>query len=71
MIANLIGSRFLTLNNSVQDSAFVRQPLDYKLFELAGLPHSRCNFARVRAPGVFVNAEPIMPRYIECNFGNL
>ncbi|QYN21393.1 CotH kinase family protein [Amycolatopsis sp. DSM 110486] len=84
LITALIGSRYLTLNNSVQDSAFVRQPLDYKLFELAGLPHSRCNFARVRVngtlvgqgtgalgPGVFVNAEPIMPRYIERNFGNM
>ncbi|MEW2503770.1 CotH kinase family protein [Amycolatopsis sp. NPDC047767] len=80
LIANLIGSRYLTLNNSVQDSSFLRQPLGYKLFELAGLPHSRCNFARVRvngtlvgqvAPGVFVSAEPIMPRYIERNFGNM
>ncbi|MFI5615127.1 CotH kinase family protein [Amycolatopsis sp. NPDC051903] len=84
LIANLIGSRYLTLNNSVQDSAFVRRPLDYKLLELAGLPHSRCNFALVRvngtligqgtgavAPGVFVNAEPVMPRYIERNFGHL
>ncbi|MGV9713624.1 CotH kinase family protein [Gordonia sp. NPDC003424] len=85
----LIGTRYLTLNNSVQDSSYVRQPLGYKLFELAGLPYSRCNFARVlvngtpigqdrpgvNSPGVFVNAEPIMPRYIERNFthrkGNL
>ncbi|QRP49405.1 CotH kinase family protein [Amycolatopsis sp. FDAARGOS 1241] len=84
LIANLIGSRYLTLDNSVQDSTFVRQPLGYKLLELAGLPHSRCNFARVRvngiligqgtaapAPGVFVNAEPVMPRYLERNFGNV
>jgi hypothetical protein len=46
---------------------------------MAGLPHSRCNFARVlvngkligqgvdgvKGPGVYVNAEPIMKRYIE------
>ena len=53
---------------------------------MAGLPHSRCNFARVlvngkpigqgvagvNSPGVYVNAEPIMKRYIERNFnGNL
>ena len=53
---------------------------------MAGLPHSRCNFARVsvngtlvgqgfpgvNSPGIFVNAEPIMKRYIERNFnGNM
>jgi hypothetical protein len=83
-IQNLIGSRYLTLNNSVQDASYVRQLLGYQLFELAGLPHSRGNFARVlvngtpigqgvagvNSPGVFVNVEPIMPRYLERNFGN-
>ncbi|MGW4488374.1 hypothetical protein ACWEOE_31580 [Amycolatopsis sp. NPDC004368] len=51
---------------------------DQEQFELAGLPHSRCNFARVRVNGAlvgqggtFVNAEPIMPRYIGRNLGNL
>jgi hypothetical protein len=83
-IRKLIGSRYLTLNNSVQDPSYVRQLLGYELFELAGLPRSRGNFARVlvngtpigqgttvTAPGVFVNVEPIMPRYLERNFGNL
>jgi hypothetical protein len=83
---NLIGSRYLTLNNSIQDPSYVRQPLGYTILGMAGLPHSRCNFARVlvngkpigqgvanvNSPGVFVNAEPIMKRYIERNFnGNL
>jgi len=83
---NLIGSRYLTLNNSVQDTSYVRQPLGYTILGMAGLPHSRCNFARVlvngkpigqgvanvNSPGVYVNAEPIMKRYIERNFnGNL
>src|SRR3954452_6456570 len=83
---NLIGSRYLTLNNSIQDPSYVRQPLGYTLLGMAGLPHSRCNFARVlvngkpigqgvanvNSPGVYVNAEPIMKRYIERNFnGNL
>lgn len=85
LIQSLIGSRYLTLNNSIQDVSYLRQPLGYKLFELAGLPHSRCNFARVlvngtpigqgvpgvNSPGTFVNVEPIMPRYIERNFGNM
>jgi len=82
-VQQLIGSRYLTLNNSVQDLSYVRQLLGYRLFELAGLPHSRGNFAKVLvngtpigdgvagvdSPGVFVNVEPIMPRYIERNFG--
>ncbi|MEE4022677.1 CotH kinase family protein [Gordonia sp. PKS22-38] len=84
LIEGLIGSRYITLNNSVQDRSFIRQPLGYKLFELAGLPRSRCNFARVfvngkpvgqglpnvNGPGVYVSVEPIMPRYIERNFGD-
>ncbi|MCW2512728.1 MAG: spore coat protein CotH [Mycobacterium sp.] len=81
----LIGSRYLTLNNSIQDRSFIRQPLGYRLLGMAGLPHSRCNFARVfvngtlvgqgfggvNAPGMYVNAEPAMKRYIERNFGNM
>ncbi len=82
----LIGSRYLTLNNSIQDRSYIRQPLGYKLLAMAGLPHSRCNFARVfvngtligqglggvNSPGVYVNAEPVMKRYIERNFnGNM
>ena len=76
----------MTLNNSIQDPSYVRQPLGYTLLGMAGLPHSRCNFARVlvngkpigqgvagvNSPGIYVNAEPIMKRYIERNFnGNL
>ena len=86
LITGLIGSRYLTLNNSIQDPAYIRQPLGYRLLDMAGLPHSRCNFARVsvngtlvgqgypgvNSPGIFVNAEPIMKRYIERNFnGNM
>lgn len=51
---DLIGTRYLTLNNSVQDPSFVRQPLAYTLLGMAGLPHSRCNFIRV-----FVNGTPV------------
>src|SRR5260370_32669653 len=53
---------------------------------MPGVHHPRCNFARVfvngtligqgvggvNSPGIFVNAEPVMPRYIERNFnGNM
>lgn len=85
-IEALIGSRYVTLNNSIQDRSYIRQPLGYKLLGMAGLPHSRCNFARVfvngtligqglggvNSPGIYVNAEPVMKRYIERNFnGNM
>jgi hypothetical protein len=86
LIEALIGSRYLTLNNTIQDRSYIRQPLGYKLLAIAGLPNSHCNFARVfvngtligqgvsgvNSPGIFVNAEPVMPRYIERNFnGNM
>ena len=85
-LIELIGSRYLTLNNTIQDRSYIRQPLGYKLLAMAGLPNSRCNFARVfvngtligqgvggvNSPGIFVNAEAVMPRYIERNFnGNM
>ena len=85
-LIEVIGSRYLTLNNTIQDRSYIRQPLGYKLLAMAGLPNSRCNFARVfvngtligqgvggvNSPGIFVSAEPVMPRYIERNFnGNM
>jgi hypothetical protein len=74
LIEALIGSRYITLNNSIQDRSYIRQPLGYGLLAKAGLPHSRCNFARVfvngtligqgfggvNSPGIYVNAEPII-----------
>jgi hypothetical protein len=85
-IEALIGSRYVTLNNSIQDESYVKQTLGYRMLGMAGLPHSRCNYARVfvngtpigqggvsvNSPGVYVNAEPVMKRYIERNFnGNM
>ena len=81
----LIGSQYITLNNSVQDRSYIRQTLGYRVLGMAGLPHSRSNYARVfvngtligqgsdvSSPGIFVNVEPIMKRYIERNFnGNM
>ena len=79
----LIGTRYVTLNNSIQDKSYIKQTLGYRMLDMAGLPHSRCNYARVfvngtligqgvggvNSPGIFINAEPIMKRYIERNFG--
>jgi len=85
-VADVIGSRYLTLNNSIQDPSYIRQTLGYRMLGQAGLPHSRCNYARVfvngtpigqglanvNTPGLFVSAEPVMKRYIERNFnGNM
>ena len=85
-IETLIGSRYVTLNNSIQDKSYIKQTLGYRMLGMAGLPHSRCNYARVfvngtligqgvagvNSPGIYVNAEPIMKRYIERNFnGNM
>ena len=85
-IEALIGSRYVTLNNSIQDKSYIKQTLGYRMLGMAGLPHSRCNYARVfvngtligqgdagvNSPGTYVNAEPIMKRYIERNFnGNM
>jgi CotH kinase protein len=82
----LFGSRYITLNNSIQDRSYIRQTLGYKLLGMAGLPHSRCNYAKVfvngkligqgvpgvNGPGIYVSAEPVMKRYIERNFdGNM
>lgn len=68
---DVLGSRYLILNNSKQDSSYIRQALGYKLFGLAGLPHSRSNFAKVyvngvaQGDGVYVNVEPIRERFID------
>jgi hypothetical protein len=67
----LLGTRHLTLNNSVQDLAFIRQPLGYKILGMGGLPHSRCNFAKVSVNGslvqnngIYVDVEPIRAAYL-------
>ena len=39
VIKALIGSRYLTLNNTIQDPSYIRQPLGYKLLAMAGLPN--------------------------------
>src|SRR6201996_9566009 len=86
VVDGLIGSHYLALNNSIQDPSYIHQTLGYKLFAMAGLPHSRCNFARVfvngapigqgsagvNSPGIFVNVEAVMKPYIKRNFnGNM
>ena len=73
-IEDLIGTQYITLNNCIQDPSYIRQPLGYFLFKQAGLPYSRCNFARVYVNdtdyGVYLNIEPIKKRYIQNNFND-
>lgn len=65
----LIGTKTLTLNNSSQDQAYVRQPLGYEIFRQAGLPYARCNFAKVivngASLGIFVNLEPYKKQFLK------
>ncbi|MFO0551667.1 MAG: CotH kinase family protein [Polyangiaceae bacterium] len=62
----------LTLNNSKQDPSFVRTCLTYWVFEKAGLPAPRCNFAHVVANGndlgIYVNIEPINSDFVKAHF---
>ncbi|KAG4442497.1 hypothetical protein IFR05_001997 [Cadophora sp. M221] len=66
---NLFGTKTLTLNNSVQDSSFVRQTLGYELFRQAGLPYARCNYAKVvvngNNMGIYVNLEPYKKQFLK------
>lgn len=68
------GARRLTLNNAVSDPSVVRQCLTYGAFADAGLPASRCGFARVRVNGadlgLYVNVEPIKEPFLERHWGN-
>lgn len=73
------GVKNLTFNNNKSDPSHVRQCLGYWLFDRAGIPSPRCNFARVSVNGanlgVFTNVEPIkkqfLSRYFSNNSGNL
>ncbi len=64
----------ITLNNSVQDPAMIRQCLTYKFFRDAGLPAPRCNMARVSMNGddlgIYVNVEPVKKKFLRENFSD-
>jgi len=73
------GRKSLTLNNAKQDPALIKQCLAYQVFAKAGVPASRCNFARVRVNGrdlgFYVNVEavnkPMLRRHFSDDAGNL
>jgi spore coat protein CotH len=74
-----LGLTRLTLNNAKQDPSFARQCLAYRIFDEAGVPSSRCNFARVTVNGeelgLYVNVESMdkhfLARHYADNDGNL
>jgi len=63
-----LGLTRLTLNNARQDPSFARQCLAYKIFAEAGVPSSRCNFARVTVNGeelgLYVHIESVDKRFL-------
>ena len=64
----------ITLNNNKQDPSRLSQYLSYYVFRRAGVPCSRCNFARVRVNGkslgVYSNVEAIKPPMLDDCFGD-
>lgn len=73
------GVEGLTLNNSRQDPSLVKTCLAFKAMRDAGIPASRCSYARVTLNGVYmgvyVNVEPVskrlLARHFTDNTGNL
>lgn len=76
---SLSGLDNMTLNNNKQDPSNMNQCLGYRLFEAAGVPAPRCNFARVSVNGeplgIYTHVEgirkPLLGRYFSDNSGNL
>ena len=64
----------MTLNNSKQDPALLRQCLGYQLFADAGVPSPRCNFAHVVVNevdlGIFVHVEDIKRPFVQRHFAD-
>lgn len=75
----LSGLDGLTLNNSQQDPSLLKTCLAFKMFRDAGVPASRCNFARVTVNGtslgVYAHVEAVgkdlLGRHFSDKSGNL
>ncbi|WP_155798504.1 CotH kinase family protein [Sorangium cellulosum] len=73
------GLKGLTLNNARQDPSLIKTCLAFKVFGDAGLPASRCSFARVTVNGkdlgIYAHVEPVGKRLLKRHFpddgGNL
>jgi spore coat protein CotH len=68
------GRASLKLHNNKQDSSNVRQAIAYRIFNAAGVPAPRCNFATVTVNGtnlgVYSNLEGIDPPFLKRHFGD-
>lgn len=68
----LDGQERLTLNNARQDPSYLRTCLAYLVFERAGVPAPRCNFAHVTVNGqdlgVYVHVEDIKKPFLRRHF---
>ena len=73
----------MTLNNSLQDPAYIKQCLGYEILTAAGVPAPRCNFAHVRVhvtdpnlptstavDSLYVNVESIKEPFLGRVFGD-
>ena len=73
------GLKRMTLNNAKSDPSYIKQCLGYRLFEQAGIPSPRCNFATVsingQSLGLYTHIESIKKRFLARHFddndGNL
>jgi len=76
---NVAGLDRLTLNNCKQDPSLIRQCIGYAVFDEAGLPAPRCNFARVTVNGtdlgIYAHVESVTKGFLRRHFddedGNL
>ncbi|HEU5060616.1 MAG TPA: CotH kinase family protein, partial [Kofleriaceae bacterium] len=68
------GLEKITLNNSIQDPAYIDQCIAYALFDRAGLPAPRCNFAHVTVNGqplgTYVHVESVEDELLDHHFGS-
>ncbi len=64
-----LGLRKIVLNNSVQDSSYLREKLGYSLFRKAGLPASRVGHAEVaingKPYGLYVQIEAVTSDFLK------
>lgn len=71
---NYAGHAALKLHNNKQDASNVRQALAYQVFNAAGVPAPRCNFATVKVNGknlgVFSNLEAVGSLFLNRHFGS-
>jgi len=70
----LFGTQRMTLNNSLQDPAYVNQCLAFDLFARGGVPAPRCNFAHVTLNGVdmgiYVHVENVKKPFLREHFAD-